>query len=294
MAASTGSTVRGVVRTRPQQHRARHPWEPVAYVLLVAIGLFFLAPFVWMILASIDGNATLQVRLPSPFTLGNFVSVLTSGTELTSLGVGLYLGVGTALVTGVCATLAAYPLSRLRLRFGPAFLYGSLFASSLPVTAILVPAFTIFSIVPIFTNSLWATTLFLAASLLPFDIWMMKNFIDAVPLDMEEAASVDGASSIQTLWHVILPLLGPGLATVVIFSFTSAWGNFYVPFILLSSAASTPPAVQIFTFFSGHGAVSYGPLAAFSVIYAIPSLLLYLFTSRFLGAGFALGGAVKG
>ncbi|MGH7911406.1 MAG: carbohydrate ABC transporter permease [Candidatus Dormibacteraceae bacterium] len=294
MAVETGSTVRGVVRTRPHRGKARSPWEPVAYVLLVAIGVFFLAPFVWMVFASLDADATLQVALPNPLTLGNFVTVLTSGTDTASIGVGLYLGIGTALVTGVCATLAAYPLSRIKLRFGPAFIYGSLFASSLPVVAILVPAFTIFSVVPFFTNALWATTLFLAASLLPFDIWMMKNFIDGVPMDMEEAAAVDGASSLQTLWHVILPLLGPGLATVIIFSFTSAWGNFYVPFILLSSATNTPPAVQIFTFFAGHGAVSYGPLAAFSVIYALPSLILYLLTSRFLGSGFALGGAVKG
>jgi multiple sugar transport system permease protein len=115
-----------------------------------------------------------------------------------------------------------------------------------------------------------------------------------VPIVLEEAAWADGASMLATLTRVVVPLMRPGIAVVFIFVFVQAWGNFFVPFVLLLSPDKQPAAVSIFAFFGQYGAVAYGKLAAFSLIYSVPVLALYVFTSRVLGGGSALAGAVKG
>jgi multiple sugar transport system permease protein len=105
---------------------------------------------------------------------------------------------------------------------------------------------------------------------------------------------MDGASSMAALRTIVLPLMRQGLGVVFIFVFIQAWGNFFVPFILLLSTAKQPAAVSIFSFFGQHGAIAYGQLAAFSILYSVPVLLLYVLVSRSVGSSFALSGSVKG
>ena len=93
---------------------------------------------------------------------------------------------------------------------------------------------------------------------------------------------------------VVLPLMGPGVLVVTVFTFIADWGNFFVPFMLLLSPDQLPASVSIYTFFGTHGTVVYGQLAAFSVLYSLPVVLLYVLIARRLGGGFALGGALKG
>ncbi len=98
----------------------------------------------------------------------------------------------------------------------------------------------------------------------------------------------------QSLVRVVLPLMGPGVAVVTIYTFIMLWGNFFVPFMLLLSPEQLPASVSVFTFFGNYGSAVYGQLAAFSILYSAPVLVLYIAISRRLGGGFALGGAVKG
>ncbi|MEV0561811.1 carbohydrate ABC transporter permease [Dactylosporangium sp. NPDC050588] len=136
--------------------------------------------------------------------------------------------------------------------------------------------------------------LFMSASSLPFAVWMMKNFMDSVPVSLEEAAWTDGAGWLQSLRRIVLPLMVPGLTVVLIFTFVLQWGNFFVPFILLLSHEKQPASVTIYTFFTQYGAVAYGRLAAFSILYTAPVVLLYSALSKVLGGAFSLTGAVKG
>lgn len=103
-----------------------------------------------------------------------------------------------------------------------------------------------------------------------------------------------GASMMTTLTRIVIPLMRPGLAVVFIFVFMGAWGNFFVPFILLLSPDKLPAAVSIFSFFGQYDTVAYGQLAAFSILYSVPVISLCVFVSRVLGGGSALAGAVKG
>ncbi|GHA59611.1 sugar ABC transporter permease [Streptomyces tendae] len=260
---------------------------------LLVVAAAFVLPLAWVVLSALDPHASLRVKVPDGVTLDNFDAILTSEITFTPLLNSLILCGGATLLTVVCAALAAYPLSRFRSRLNRPFLLTILFATSLPITAIMVPVYALFVRVNMI-DTMQGTIFFFAASQLPFAIWLMKNFMDGVPKELEEAAWTDGASSFQSLLRIVLPLMGPGVAVVTVFSFVMMWGNFFVPFMLLLSPDQMPASVSINDFFGNRGMVAYGQLAAFSIVYSTPVVLLYVLISRRLGGGFALGGAVKG
>ena len=94
-------------------------------------------------------------------------------------------------------------------------------------------------------DKIWGVILYLSASSLPYGLWLMKNFMDAVPQELEEAAWVDGATTMKSITGVVLPLMFPGICTVFIYTFSKSWGNFFVPYILLSSASKMPASVKL-------------------------------------------------
>ncbi|MEU9631718.1 carbohydrate ABC transporter permease [Streptomyces luteogriseus] len=260
---------------------------------LLVIAAAFVLPLAWVVLSALDPHANLRVKAPDGLTLDNFDAILTPEITFTPLLNSLILCGGATLLTVVCAALAAYPLSRFRSRFNRPFLLTILFATSLPITAIMVPVYALFVQVDLI-DTMQGTILFFAASQLPFAIWLMKNFMDGVPKELEEAAWTDGASAFQSLLRIVLPLMGPGVSVVTVFSFVMMWGNFFVPFMLLLTPDQMPASVSINDFFGNRGMVAYGQLAAFSIVYSTPVILLYVLIARRLGGGFALGGAVKG
>ncbi|MFE7072243.1 carbohydrate ABC transporter permease [Streptomyces sp. NPDC057620] len=278
-------------RTTLNARRANRRHAAAASLLLVAAA--FVLPLAWVILSALDPQAGLKVKLPDGVTFDNFDAVLKPDVTYTPMLNSLILCGFATLLTVVCAALAAYPLSRFRSRLNRPFLLTIIFATSLPITAIMVPVYALFVQVNLI-DTMQGTIFFFTASQLPFAIWLMKNFMDGVPKELEEAAWTDGASSFQSLLRVVLPLMGPGIAVVTVFSFVAMWGNFFVPFMLLLSPEQMPASVSINDFFGNRGTVVYGQLAAFSIIYSTPVILLYVLVARKLGGGFALGGAVKG
>ncbi|MFE7036558.1 carbohydrate ABC transporter permease [Streptomyces sp. NPDC057621] len=278
-------------RTTLNARRANRRYAADASLLLVAAA--FVLPLAWVILSALDPQAGLKVKLPDGVTFDNFDAVLKPDVTYTPMLNSLILCGFATLLTVVCAALAAYPLSRFRSRLNRPFLLTIIFATSLPITAIMVPVYALFVQVNLI-DTMQGTIFFFTASQLPFAIWLMKNFMDGVPKELEEAAWTDGASSFQSLLRVVLPLMGPGIAVVTVFSFVAMWGNFFVPFMLLLSPEQMPASVSINDFFGNRGTVVYGQLAAFSIIYSTPVILLYVLVARKLGGGFALGGAVKG
>ncbi|MFX3649701.1 MAG: carbohydrate ABC transporter permease [Paenibacillus sp.] len=265
----------------------------IQYGILVFLGLCFLLPLLWIILASFDPNAQQGIKMPSTWTIQNFKDVLGDASNLRSFGVGLILSGGQAILVVLVSVLAAYPLSRYEMRFKKSFLLSILFMTALPITAVMVPVFQMFLFFKM-QNSIIATMLFLTASSLPYGIWMMKNFMDSVPIDLEESAWIDGASVWNGLRRIVAPLMLPGIATIAIFTFSGSWGNFFVPYILLQTPEKLPASVTIYQFFGSHGMVEYGRLAAFSLLYTMPSVVLYIFSQRYMSKGFSMGGATKG
>jgi multiple sugar transport system permease protein len=137
------------------------------------------------------------------------------------------------------------------------------------------------------------TAVFLSVTSLPFEIYLMKNFIDAVPVDLEEAARMERASTFQVLRKVVIPIALPGIAAAAIFGFVNAWGSFVVPLILISNANQQPAPIAIYTFLTLPKA-QFGNIAAYSLVFCIPVFVLYAASSRLFKEGFVLSGGVKG
>lgn len=263
-----------------------------ANLTLVALGVLFLLPLLWMLFASVDSNPDWAIKLPHHLTGRHFHAVVAGGA-LHSFGNSLYLAGMTTLITTVVAALAAYPLSRRHIPLRRTFLLAVLFAAGLPVTMLLVPVYQLYVKLG-WLNSLLTTSLFLAATSLPFGIWLMKNFIDAVPAELERAAELEGCGTLQTLWRVVLPLALPGISVTAIYTFINAWGAFLVPLVLDSNPNDQPGPITIYNFMGSHGFFDFGQLAAFSLLFSLPVIVLYLVMSRFFSGAFSFGGAIQG
>jgi multiple sugar transport system permease protein len=257
--------------------------------LLLVLGLLFLAPMLWLVFASLDSQATWAVEWPH-LTMSNFQQVL-SGSDLQALVNSLILAIVSTLIATTAGMLAAYSLSRRRIPFkGPLLLF-VLFTSGVPLTILIVPLYQLFATYGML--SIIPTAIFLSVTSLPFEIYLIKNFIDAVPTDLEEAARMEKANTFQVLTRVVGPLALPGIAAAAIFGFVNAWGSFIVPLILISPANQEPAPVAIFGFI-GAANVRYGDIAAYSLVFCVPVFILYALSARLFREGFVLGGAVKG
>ncbi|MEK4358450.1 carbohydrate ABC transporter permease [Paenibacillus sp. FSL M7-1455] len=263
------------------------------YVILSLIGICFLLPLLWVLVASVDPNAMQSLKMPKQLTAGNYIDVLTSRENQRAFAIGLLMSLGQAVIVVLLALLAAYPLSRYQLKFKKPFMLTILFMTSLPITAVMVPVYQLFLTLKLYDN-VAGVVLFYVASSMPYGIWMIKNFMDSVPEDLEEAAWVDGASVFTGIRKIVAPLMVPGICTVAIFTFSGSWGNFFVPYILLQSPENFPASLKLYQFFGQYGMVDYGRLAAFSVLYAIPSIVLYILSHRFMSKGFSMQGGTKG
>jgi multiple sugar transport system permease protein len=234
-----------------------------------------------------------SLHLPHQVTGANYFDVITSRENQRAYIVGLIMSGGQAILVVILALLAAYPLSRYQLKYKKSFMLTILFMTSLPITAVMVPVYQLFISINLYDN-IFGVILFYVASSMPYGIWMLKNFMDSVPKDLEEAAWVDGASVFAGIRNVVVPLMIPGICTVAIFTFSGSWGNFFVPYILLNTPEKFPASLKLYQFFGQYGMVDYGKLAAFSVLYAAPSIVLYILAQRFMSKGFGLQGGTKG
>ncbi len=261
-------------------------------IVLVIVGARFTWPMLWLLFASFDLDAPLTIRLPKVFTLDNYAAVLSNPMNYRSFFNSFIMSFSQATIVVILSILCAYPLSRFALKHKAKIMYSILFLTGLPITAIMVPVYMVFFKLRI-SNSLASTTLFLVATALPYSIWMMKNFMDDVPAALEESAWIEGAGALTTIWRVIFPIIVPGVFVVFIFTFSGCWGNFFVPYILISSIEKVPASVAIYQFFGAFHQIAYGQLAAFSVMYTLPIAILYMFSQRFMSQGYAMGGSIK-
>jgi multiple sugar transport system permease protein len=266
--------------------------RPVLNLLMIVIGLVFLLPLLWLIFASFNPSADSTLALPKPFSLQNYHLVIHAGAGA-AIGNSLYLaGVSTVIATAV-STMAAFMLARRKIRFKGLILVLILFLTGLPITLLLIPTYQIFVQLN-WLNSKFYTSLVLASMSVPFSIWLLKNFIGQVPGEFEEAAAIEGASEISILFRIVIPLITPGILVAAILTFINSWGSFLIPLILDANPSDTPGAVGIYQFMSANGQVQFGQLAAYSVLFSVPVIILYLISSRWLSGGFSFAGGVKG
>src|SRR5690606_31018827 len=212
-----------------------------------------------------------------PWTLDNFLPVFGNAFAMRGLVNSLIQSVGGVVLVGIAATLAAYALSRSSIPGKSAVTYILLlFSSVVSGSAAMVPIFLIISAAGLMDTHL-AVILTFAGGLLPTAMFILRDFIDGIPKTYEESAMVAGASPVQAFFDVALPVIRPGIVVVVVWAFVNIWGSFLIPFILLRTDDLMPSSVAIYSFYSEAGTPIVTLLAAYSLVYSLPVIILYLF-----------------
>lgn len=253
--------------------------------------IFFFAPLSWLLLASINPEPTFGYELPNPVTLNNYSDLFAEGDIYSWMANSFILATGTMVATVVLATLAAYPLSRVHFPGKTTFMYILLLARVMPVAAVIIPIFSIAVFLNMINTFSGAILLFTSLQL-PISLWIMKGFVDSIPIELEESAWLDGCSRFGALLRIVSPLMGPGVAVVGLFAFLGAWGDFLIPLVLLRSPDKFPIAMGLFRAFDSRGNADFGMLTALAVFYSLPSIVLYLLARQYLVKGLT-GGGVK-
>ena len=263
----------------------------VAYGIGMALlVLFYLLPFLWMLLNAF--KTPLQIiKMPPDLifkpTLQNFDNVFNSQNFGQYLANSLIVAAGSTGLGLLLGLPAAFSIARYNQR---GLAVAILLSRMVPGITFLVPLFILFRRLGLVDSfaSLILSHLLVG---LPFIVWVMVPFIEAIPRELQEAATVDGASTWQTFLQVILPLCGPGIVTASILSFVFSWNNFMFSIILATNRTKTVP-VAIYNFIS-YAQIDWGGLMAAAVIITLPILVLTVITQRYIVRGLTAG-AVKG
>lgn len=258
------------------------------FIFYLLVFLFFFGPISWLVLASINSDPNSTWQIPQQVTLNNYIQLFQESDIVLWLKNSFILAIGTMILTTLLATLAAYPLSRVPFPGKGIFMYALLLARVMPITAVIIPIFNIsvrFNLVNTFEGAI----LILSAMQLPISLWIMKGFIDSIPIELEESAWLDGCSRFDGLVRIVFPLTGPGIAVTGLFAFLAAWGDFLIPLIILRSPTTFPISMGLYRAFGLIGSVDFGFLTALAVIYSTPSILLYLLARQYLVKGMTAG-----
>ena len=289
------------MRTREAVRRMRGLDEPhpVAWACrcaaLAGLAVFSLFPFAWIIITSLkDISETFLIPpswWPQRLTLQNFVTVWTIQAFgryfVNSLVVS---GVTTALSITL-ASLAGYGFSRYRLPGGRAMMVAVLTAQMFPGIVLLIPYFTMASRLQML-NTYPVLILAYTSFSLPFCVWMMKGFFDGIPVELDEAATIDGCSALGAFLRVVLPLSLPRVVATAIFSFLVAWNEYLFAVVLATRENMYVVTVGIASNI-GQFRIQWNELMAEAVLATVPTILLYAFLERHLVRGLSAG-AVKG
>jgi arabinogalactan oligomer/maltooligosaccharide transport system permease protein len=236
-------------------------------------------------------NAVFDLKIiPSSPTLSNYQYVLT-GDFLTWLLNSLKIGVLTTLVGLAFAAPAAYAVSRWQFFGKQGLMLFFLITQMFPAVLLIVPLYILFAQLNLLDN-IFGLVVAYATTALPFSVWMLKNFFDTVPRELDEAARVDGLGPFQTFWRIVLPLTIPGVAVVAFFNFMTAWNEFMMAYTFLQSNSNLTLAIGIQRFVHQFGA-DWHYLSAAAVLVTLPVLIIFIWAQRYLVTGLT-GGSVKG
>jgi ABC-type glycerol-3-phosphate transport system permease component len=290
---------RSATRRRRAPRRLPHGWALVREILFyllvllaVAISLF---PFYWILRTSLETNAEVAQGvggsnglLPSHLTFSAYSNDFNQQHFLTPLLNSAIVALGATAVTVVVASLAGYALARLPIRGAGAILAFILIAGFFPVLAMVGPLFLLFKELNLLDNIYPLIIVYLVYTL-PIATWLLKNFFEQIPKDLEEAALVDGATPLQALRKVVIPVAAPGVFTAGILAFILAWNDFTFAVSFLETPAHFTAPLAIVNFGQSQFQVFYNRIDAAVVIITIPIALLVLFAQRRIVTGLTTG-----
>ena len=270
----------------------------VIYFVAITLALLFLFPMVWTALSSIkppaEAIASPPTLLPSEVSFENYDKLNNYGDGVQQY---VYNSVVTSILTVVgtiiLSTLAGYGFSRFSFTGKNILFVMILMTLMIPFQSILIPLFLMLTEVDLH-NSLLGLSLVYITFQLPFGVFIMRNTFDTVPREIEEAALLDGCSSLSMLYRVMLTIVRPGIITVGIYAFINAWNEFLAALIFMTREDMFTLPVLLVTVRSGYyGAIDWGAVQAGVTISIVPCVVLFLVLQRYYMSGL-MGGALKG
>jgi ABC-type glycerol-3-phosphate transport system permease component len=269
--------------------------ETLFYIAVVIVVLIALFPFYWILRTSLLSNSQVAAGvggangiIPSHLSGAAYKDVFTQGSFLTPLVNSIIVALSTTAVTIVVASMAGYALARLHIRGTGAILAFILLAGFFPVLAMIGPLFLVLRSLGMLNNIYPLIIVYLVYTL-PIATWLLKNFFEQIPAELEDAALVDGATRLQTLRKVVIPVAVPAVFTAAILSFILAWNDFAFAVSFLTSTGHFTAPLAITTFGQSQFQTFYNLIDAAVVIISIPIALLVLFAQRRIVAGLTAG-----
>jgi multiple sugar transport system permease protein len=277
--------------------KRRKPWFRRFGVLFIL--LWSLVPIYWAVNASLQTDQQISSKpahyVPPTPTLANYVSLLGGTGALPDAvrrsSVNIFIECGaTTVVTVLLSTLAAYAFARMKFRGRNVLFYSVLATMAFPAYTTLIPLYQILTNFGL-VNTYTGIVLVYVSGFLPLATWILYNYMSSLPVAIEEAGQVDGASRMQVLWHVVIPLARPGIISTAIITFLFAWGQFLFP-LVLSSDLSTQPLTVVIAALQGRHVVPFTLLSAAGVLaMAVPAVIAVML-NKYIVSGL-LTGSVK-
>ncbi|MED9967992.1 MAG: carbohydrate ABC transporter permease [Blautia sp.] len=267
----------------------------VSFVILAVVCVIWIFPMVWAILTSFKSEMEIQGAgfhlMPQDWTLDNYIQLVNNDSSpvLRWFTNSLIISAGHMVLVLIVVSMAAYGYTRLNFK-GRNFIFGCLLATMMfPSVMNLIPNFKIVDMLG-WTNTFLAIIVPGAASV--YNVFLVKQFMDGIPKELDESAVVDGANKFQIFWHIILPLSRPILTVVALFSFTGSWNDFLWPSIVMSDIDKLPitPGLQLL---QGQYMTYPGIGTAGAILALIPTFILYMFAQKYFMESMSLNSGIK-
>jgi len=283
------------VATRQRVPAGKVVKEILFYLAVAIVVLIALFPFYWILRTSLLSNQQVAAGvggangiIPSHLSGVAYKNVFTQASFLRPLLNSVVVALATTAVTIIVATMAGYALARLHIRGAGAILGFILLAGFFPVLAMIGPLFLVLRYLG-WLNTIWPLIIVYLVYTLPIATWLLKNFFEQIPTELEDAALVDGATRLQTLRKVVVPVAVPAVFTAAILSFILAWNDFAFAVSFLTSTNQFTAPLAITTYGQSQYQTFYNLIDAAVVIISIPIALLVLFAQRRIVSGLTAG-----
>ena len=264
------------------------------HVALLAISAFALAPLAWAISSAFKSDTEIMTNLsiiPAHPTLDHFKVVLRESDFGRWFLNSLLVAFGTTFLAIVVGSLAGYAMSRWRFRGRGVYGNSLLVIQMFPGVMLAIPMFLLLTKFHMI-DTLWALLVTYLTFALAFSVWMLKGYFDGIPREIEEAALIDGTGRLGALRHVIMPLAGPGIVTVAVFSFLLSWNEFFFAYVFLASPGKFTLSLGLYSFIQQF-TTQWGNIMAAGTLATLPVLLFFFLLQRSLTRGL-VAGATKG
>jgi multiple sugar transport system permease protein len=265
------------------------------YAALLAYLAFLAFPFLWLISTAFKPARELgslhPTWIPEDPTLANFRQAFDEQPLLQAALNSLVAALGAAVVAVLIATPTAYVMARQRSTLSRMATGWVVVSQAFPFVLVIIPLFLVLKNLRLI-NSVPGLIMVYVVWALPFALWMLVGYVRAVPVELEEAAAVDGAGRLRTLVSVTAPLLAPGIVATALFAFITAWNEFFFALVLLKTPQKQTLPVVLTHFIGAEGVADLGPLAAAAFLATLPSLVVFAIIQKRITGG-TLAGAVK-